>query len=61
MKVATKNDVKSLNRAFCAALDKSLSTKPKSADALIGVKTHSSTKPNNKYAYKIPRDLTIKV
>ena len=47
-KVATKNDVKSLKRAFCAALESSFNTKPKLAAALTGVNTHGSTDPNNK-------------
>ena len=41
-KEATKNDVKSLRRAFCASLESSVNTKPKSAAALIGVNTHAS-------------------
>ena len=46
-KVATKKDVKSLKSAFCASLASSLNTKPKLAEALTGVKTHSSTKPKS--------------
>ena len=39
-KVATKKDVKSLKSAFCASLANSLNAKPKSADALMGLKIH---------------------
>ena len=43
-KEATKNEVKSLNNAFCASLFRSLNIKPKLADASIGVKIHSKTR-----------------
>ena len=46
-KVATKSDVKSLRRAFCPSLDNSFNTKPKLAEALTGVKTHSSDNPSS--------------
>ena len=46
--VATKKDVKSLSKAFCAACDNSFNTNPKSAAALIGVKIHPSAEPNTR-------------
>ena len=44
--VATKNEVKSLNKAFCALSVKSLRIKPKSAAAALGVNTQLKTRPN---------------
>ena len=47
-KVATKKEVKSLNKAFCASEVSSFKTKPKSAAAVIGVNTQFRTKPRRK-------------